>query len=115
MFKTGEDIVFQIDYNVNDKVENAVVGIGIFRSDGLQCYGTNTRIDKMQEYDIIQRGAVTLKLKNVNLLPGEYYIDFALEEDLGIPVDYYTRACKIDIYSEYDDVGVCRIEHSWDI
>lgn len=115
VFKTGEDIVFQIDYNVNDKVENAVVGIGIFRSDGLQCYGTNTRIDKMQEYDIIQRGAVTLKLKNVNLLPGEYYIDFALEEDLGIPVDYYTRACKIDIYSEYDDVGVCRIEHSWDI
>lgn len=115
VFKMGEDIVFQLDYNVNEKVENAVVGIGIFRSDGLQCYGTNTRIDKMQEYDITQNGAVTLKLKNVNLLPGEYYIDFALEEDLGIPVDYYTRACKIDIYSEYDDVGVCRIEHSWDI
>lgn len=113
VFKTGEDIQFQLFYTVKDKVKDAVVGIGIFRSDGLQCYGTNTRIDKLKEYDLTEDGIVTIRLNQVNLLPGEYYIDFAIEEDLGIPVDYYTRACKIEMYSDLGDVGTCRVEHDW--
>lgn len=113
VFKTGEDIQFQLFYNIKDKVKDAVVGIGIFRSDGLQCYGTNTRIDKLKKYDLTEDGVVTIGLSKVNLLPGEYYIDFAVEEDLGIPVDYYTRACKIEMYSDLGDVGVCRAEHEW--
>ena len=113
VFKTGEDIKFQLSYTVMEKVKDAVVGIGIFRSDGLQCFGTNTRIDKLKEYDLVEDGIVTIELKSVDLLPGEYYMDFAIEEDLGVPVDYYTRACKIELYSDLADVGVCRVEHTW--
>ena len=64
-------------------------GIGIFRSDGLQCYGTNTFIDKLDKFNLTQDGYVIIQLDSVMLLPGEYVLDIAIECDIGIPVDYY--------------------------
>lgn len=112
-FKTGEKIVIAIDYEVKEKVESAVFGIGIFNSDGIQCYGTNTRIDKLDEFSLEKNSHAELVLDEVNLLSGEYFIDLAIEEGEGIPVDYYREALKIDIISQTGDVGIARIGHSW--
>lgn len=112
-FKTGEKIVIAIDYEVKEKVQSAVFGIGIFNSDGIQCYGTNTRIDKLDEFSLEKSGHAELVLDEVNLLSGEYFIDLAIEEGEGIPVDYYREALKIDIISQTGDVGIARIGHSW--
>lgn len=114
-FKTGEKIIIGIDYEVKEKIESAVFGIGIFNSDGVQCYGTNTRIDKLDEFALEKSGHAELVLDEVNLLSGEYLIDLAIEEGEGIPVDYYREAIKIDIISQTGDVGIARISHSWKI
>ena len=114
-FKTGEAFCLEINYKVKEKIENAVFGIGIFRSDGVQCYGTNTRIEKFEEFDLVKDGKVEIYFKGVELLPGEYNLDIAIESGQGIPVDYYTKACSIQIYSVIGDVGICRIEHTWNI
>lgn len=113
IFRTGESIKFRLFYEINEKVEDATIGIGIFRSDGIQCYGTNTRIDSLKKYDLEGNGCMEIELINVLLLPGEYNIDFAIETGVGIPVDYYTKACKIEMYSNVADVGIGRIEHKW--
>ncbi len=112
-FKTGESIRFVLDYTVNEEVEDAVIGIGIFRNDGVQCYGTNTRLDKMDTYSLTKDGTAELIISPDMLLPGEYNLDFAIESGYGIPVDYFTKAYTITTYSEYDDVGVCRLKHEW--
>lgn len=112
-FKTGEKIIIGIDYEVKEKITSAVFGIGIFNSDGIQCYGTNTRIDKLDEFSLEKSGHAELVLDEVNLLSGEYFIDLAIEEGEGIPVDYYREALKIDIISQTGDVGIARIDHSW--
>ena len=52
IFRTGESIRFKLDYSVREKVPDAVFGIGIFNRDGVQCYGTNTRIDKLPEFSL---------------------------------------------------------------
>ena len=112
IFRTGEKITFRIDYSVKNKVSDAVFGIGVFNRDKVQCYGTNTRIDKLAEFELAQSGTAEITLEKVNLLPGEYLIDFAIETGDGIPVDYYREACKIEMISNTGDVGISRIDHS---
>lgn len=114
-FKTGEDIKIQFDYVVKNAVKDAVFGIGIFRRDGLQYYGTNTRIDKMDRFDLEKNGILQVQLSMVNLLPGEYVLDVTIESGMGIPVDYYRDAYRFKMYSEIEDVGVTRIAHKWSL
>lgn len=112
-FKTGDDITIQIDYTVNEIIRDAVFGIGIFRVDGLQCYGTNTRIDQIEKFDLTQDGRVSITLNACNLLTGEYLLDVAIESEMGIPVDYYREALSFEMFSVYSDVGVARLNHEW--
>ncbi len=113
IFRTGETILVKIEYKIFKEIQNAVFGIGIFRSDGLHCYGTNTYIDKLSVFDLTTDGVVEIKLKNVNLLPGIYMMDIAIQCDIGIAVDYFREAHKIEMYSLTDDIGVIRIDHKW--
>lgn len=115
IFRTGEKIVFRLDYTVKEKVTDAVFGIGIFNRDGVQCYGTNTRIDKLAEFALEKSGVFEIALDEVQLLAGEYLIDFAIETGEGIPVDYYREACTIQMLASHGDVGVVRIPHKWKI
>lgn len=115
VFKTGEKIIIGIDYEVSEKTESAVFGIGVFSSDGVQCYGTNTRIDKIEEFNLEKDGHAEIILNDVELLSGEYLVDIAIEEGEGIPVDYYREALKIEMISSAGDVGISRISHSWKI
>ena len=115
IFRTGESIRFKLDYSVREKVQDAVFGIGIFNRDGVQCYGTNTRIDKLPEFSLEKSGTAEIFLEKADLLPGEYLLDFAIETGDGIPVDYYREAYKIEMISNIGDVGISRIEHKWNI
>lgn len=113
VFETGEDITVHMEYKISQKVKNAVFGIGIFNSEGLQCYGTNTRIDQLEEFQLIGDGIVELVLHHVMLMPGIYTLDLAIESDIGVPVDYYREAQTMEIYSKTGDVGLVKIEHEW--
>jgi len=113
VFATGDDMVLKLEYNVKENVKDAVFGIGIFRGDGLQCYGTNTRIDKQAEFNLSEDGMLQLNLKNIGLLPAEYIVDIAIESEIGVPVDYFKVATSFEVYSNIDDVGVIRIAHEW--
>ena len=114
-FVTGSKIVIEMDYKVNQMVKNAVFGIGIFTKDGKQCYGTNTRIDQLAEFDLTKDGTMHITLDKVNLLPGVYLLDVAIESDVGNPVDYFREAYTFEMYSAIGDVGMVRLDHQWDI
>ncbi len=114
-FVTGSKIVIEMDYKVNQTVKNAVFGIGIFTKDGKQCYGTNTRIDQLAEFDLTKDETMHITLDKVNLLPGVYLLDVAIESDVGNPVDYFREAYTFEMYSAIGDVGMVRLDHQWDI
>lgn len=115
VFRTGESITFRIGYTVKETVEDAVIGIGIFNTAGVQCYGTNTRIDKLSDFRLAQSGTAEIILEDVGLLAGEYLIDFAIETGDGIPVDYYREAYRIEMITPQGDVGIARVKHEWKI
>ena len=113
VFSTGEPAEIKIEYSVIREIVNAVVGIGIFRIDGVQCYGTNTRVDRLDSYNIDKNGVVSIKIDALNLIPGKYSLDVAIECDEGIPVDYYREVCIFETYSHIGDVGIARLVHEW--
>lgn len=115
LFETGKSVMIKLHYHVRKKVEDAVIGIAIYRTDGVHVYGSNTRIDKLDEFSLEKDGVVCLALENVNLMPGQYTMDFAIESGHGLPVDYYREAKKVEFFTTQDDVGLARINHKWEI
>lgn len=114
-FETGKNVTVRLHYHVKKKVEDAVIGIAVYRTDGVHVYGTNTRIDKLEKYSLEQDGIVRLTLENVDLMPGQYTLDFAIESGAGLPVDYYREAKKVEFFTTKDDVGLARINHTWEL
>lgn len=115
LFETGKNITVKLHYHVKQKVEDAVIGIGVFRTDGVQIYGTNTRIDKLAEFSLEKDGVACLVLENVNLMPGQYTLDFAIQSGMGLPIDYYREAKKVEFFTTKDDIGLVRINHKWEL
>ena len=115
IFRTGETIRFVIDYTVSETVEDAVFGIGIFNREGIQCYGTNTRIDRTGDITLTKDGQAEIVLEDVMLLPSEYSFDFAIETGDGIPVDYCRQIYKAEMISNTGDAGITRIKHKWSV
>lgn len=115
VIKTDEQVTISIKYAIKNTVEDAVIGIGFFRSDGVQCYGTNTRIDKLPEFKLVRDGVAEVKIASLNLIPGQYLLDVAIESQIGIAVDYFREAYRFEVFSDVSDVGVARIAHQWNI
>ena len=113
IFKTGEKMVLDLNYHVENKVTDAVFGFGIFRNDALWVYGTNTRIDRIDNFDLEKDGNYKVELSDINLIPGNYWVDITIEYGEGIPVDYYQQALKFEVVSNITDVGVARMPHKW--
>jgi ABC-2 type transport system ATP-binding protein len=108
-------MILDLSYHVEKEIEDAVFGFGIFRNDGLWCYGTNTRIDRIENFSINKDGKYRVVLDGVNLVPGQYWIDVTIEFGEGNPVDYYKQAIEFEMVSNIGDVGVARIPHKWEL
>lgn len=114
-FRTGDKMILDLNYEVDKKVEDAVFGFGIFRNDGLWCYGTNTRIDRVKNFDIDQNGGYKVTIDDLSLIPGQYWVDITIEWGEGNPVDYYKQALKFEVVSNTGDVGIARLQHEWEL
>ncbi len=96
-------------------INSFVIGIGIFRIDGISIYGTNTLIDSVKIIHENVTGNFEIEIDNLNLVSGEYYFDIAIEGEDATPYDYYREAVKIEVYSGISDVGLVRINHKWSL
>lgn len=113
LLKTDEDYDIVIQYSAKHKIENAVVGIGVFRNDEIYCYGTNTLIDRCELMTLKKKGEIICSIRQLNLLPGEYKLDVALVDDNGLAYDYYRGIFKFTVSSNIQDLGVARLNHTW--
>lgn len=113
-YNSDEKLKIQVKYKRNNsKLKDSVFGFGIFRNDGLNCYGTNTFIDNFGKIKIQDEGIVEIEIEKIQLLEGEYYIDLAFVDEYGTPFDYIRKATKVITYSTVKDVGVYRINHKF--
>lgn len=112
-FKVGESMKIHVRYNVNSPIKNAIFSFGVIRSDDLQCYGTNTLIDQIDNLNITENSDFFIDIPQIELMPGKYIMDFGIEADFGMPVDIYLSALNFEIFSDTADVGILKISHTW--
>lgn len=113
-FITGDYFGIKFKYKMNHSFENVAIGFGLFRNDGLCCYGSNTNIEDI-DVELNNEGEILLNIPIMNLLPGEYWIDVAIHSREGEPYDYLQRAKTFVIQSEKKDIGIIRLDHKWNI
>lgn len=113
--KTESDTIICIKYRCDDlSIKKPIIGIGIFRNDGLNIYGTNTQIEHISNYELKDEGEVLIKIDKLNILPGEYLLDVAFHKDDGFAYDYWRNCISFSVYSDLEDIGVARQKHIWD-
>ena len=113
-YNSEEKLKIQVKYKRNnDELKDSVFGFGIFRNDGLNCYGTNTFIDNFGKIKIQDEGIVEVIIDQIQLLEGKYYLDIAFHDEYGKPYDYIRKIKKFSIYSILKDAGIFRIKHKF--
>ena len=66
LFGTGESFVLEISYRAATRTENPVFGVGIFKDDGVCCYGSNTGIDGLSIPAIEGEGIVRFVVERLD-------------------------------------------------
>lgn len=114
-FSTGEKICIKFDYELSESIQDANVGFGIARIDGVDVYATNTRIDRVNRYTLGNKGSICVYVDKLLILPGHYHLDVAIEDENDEIIDFWREAYEFDVFSTIPDVGIARIDHTWKI
>ena len=115
VFRTGEPVTLGITYNVIERVEEASIGLEVYNGNGVKCYSTDARTEKMDYIRLEKDGEIHLILENLELLNGKYTMDFSIKSKDNFPIDSYAKAFSFEMYSDVKDTGISRLAHKWDI
>jgi ABC-type polysaccharide/polyol phosphate transport system ATPase subunit len=113
LYETGEPCTVRLAFRAQRPVDDPVFGLGVFRKDGLCCYGTNTAIDGLALGKLDGEGEVAVAIERVDLVEGEYLLDVAVHARDGHPYDYHSRLYAFAVRSRVRDTGVARLPHAW--
>jgi len=113
VFGCGETVFIEIAFESRKRIERPVFGIGIFRTDGVWCYGTNTMIDGVRLESVDGKGTIAVRLDSLSLLSASYYLDVAAHAENDHPYDYLNRLFTFAVRSDRPEMGLFRPEHEW--
>jgi ABC-type polysaccharide/polyol phosphate transport system ATPase subunit len=113
VFSTGEVMQIKMFVSVRKPVDDFVFGIGIFNTEGICCYGTNTNIEDFQSLECKGSGEVTFSISDLNLVEGTYFLDVAAHRKDDYPYDYHRHLYTFKVRSIIKDVGIFRPQHRW--
>lgn len=113
VFSPDEGMIIEMDVVAAQQIKDFVFGIGIFNSQGICCYGTNTSLEDFEPLSIQGEGKVVCRIEKLNLINGTYYFDVATHKKDGYPYDYHRNLYSFMVFSLKKDEGIARPKHSW--
>jgi len=113
IYTTGEPMQIKLFLSVKKPVNDFVFGIGIYNTEGICCYGTNTYIEEFEPVECKGAGEVTFQVDQLNLIEGTYYLDVAAHRRDEYPYDYHRHLYTFKVRSRTRDVGIFRPIHHW--
>lgn len=89
--------------------------VSVWRDDDVYCYGTDIYTEKDQLITINGRKEVELKLENVRLLSGKYWINAGIYSKDSDVYDEIRYGKQIRIFSKYEnkEFGLFQMKHEW--
>jgi ABC-type polysaccharide/polyol phosphate transport system ATPase subunit len=113
LYEAGEPCTIHLAYRAHRAIEDPVFGIGVYRKDGVCCYGTNTAIDRLTLGKLDGDGEMAVHVARLDLVDGDYLLDVAVHARDGHPYDYHSRLYAFAVRSRLRDTGVARLAHEW--
>ena len=114
VFDTGEPVSIRLKIKSTGTIKDFVFGVGIFNTDGICCYGTNTHIEEFTPVSLSGDGEVRLALDRLDLVEGTYFLDVAAHQRDGYPFDYHRALHTFRVNSRVKDTGIYRPKHRWE-
>ena len=113
LFQSGERVEIRLHVRANQHVSDFAFGVGIFNTEGVCCYGTNTQIDGGIAGEFVGEGLVIFAIDELDLVDGTYKLDVAVHRQDGVPYDYHRLLYTFRVKSPRKDVGIFRPPHRW--
>ncbi|MEO8077523.1 MAG: ABC transporter ATP-binding protein [Acidobacteriota bacterium] len=113
VFHTGQPLTIRIDLRSPLPIDDFVIGIGIFNTEGVCCYGTNTNIEELKAVRIVGDAQARFTIESLDLVEGTYKLDVAIHKLDGYPYDYHRLLYTFRVKSRTKDVGIYRPKHDW--
>lgn len=111
----NEKYYLKFDYEVKEKVDRIVVGMGIFTVDGFWIFGTNSNICGVEIPVTGDRGSVLFESDKLNLLTGEYILQCSIIEEDSTPCDYYNEYRRFNVINDHAEAGIIHYDTKWNV
>ncbi|MRR54796.1 MAG: ABC transporter ATP-binding protein [Deltaproteobacteria bacterium] len=113
-FCTGDDVHVSISYRLAVPTPDLVVGVAVFDMARSYLCGLNTKLDLFAPPHAAGSHTVVLRLREIKLLGGSYFIDVGLfEENTLVALDYQSRVADFRITDDSKTEGIVMLEHQW--
>jgi ABC-type polysaccharide/polyol phosphate transport system ATPase subunit len=116
--RTGDAVTIRLNYVAHEPIEQAVFGIAIYRIDGAEVCGPNSRDGGAVPDRIEGKGHVDFHVERLPLLPGTYDLSASLcNFTLSHAYDHRHRSHRFDVEpgSQYSGIGVLALEGDWEV
>ncbi|MBI2944967.1 MAG: ABC transporter ATP-binding protein [Candidatus Wallbacteria bacterium] len=110
----ADPMVIEVELSGAGAAAGAAVGIGLFRDDGLFCFGANSAEDGFALPDA--SGAtqtIRLELERLSLAPGNYFVNVSTAAPSGQVTDFKLGAASFRVDGPPGDRGVCSPPARW--
>jgi ABC-2 type transport system ATP-binding protein len=95
---SGEPLTITLHYEARERVEDVVMGIGIFDLQGREMFGSNTDILGYELPAVEGRGAVAFRIPNVPFLDGTYLLTIGVHSrDEGTVYDWSEQRHRFEV------------------
>lgn len=115
-FATGDPMTIEIGYLAHKPIPNPEVGLAIFRQDGVQVNGPNTKLAGVDLGMIEGEGVVRYEIEQLPLLPATYLVTTAVHDSRSHQCyDFHQKAYMFRILpgSSQELDGLIQLSASW--
>ncbi|MCP4421009.1 MAG: ABC transporter ATP-binding protein [Chloroflexi bacterium] len=93
IFKTGDELVIEMDFITHKSIPNPEFGLAIHRDDGLHINGPNTRVASLEMGVVEGPGMVRYTIPILPLMPARYLLTTAVHDSrYAYTYDYHEQA-----------------------
>jgi lipopolysaccharide transport system ATP-binding protein len=115
-FLTGEPLTIEIGFTAHKPVREPEFGLAIYRQDGVQINGPNTRFAGVHMDRVEGKGIVCYHIKRLPLLPATYLLSVAVHDSrYTLTYDHHVKAYEFQVGSggTREIYGLLEIPATW--
>lgn len=115
-FETGDGLKVRITWRAKENLQEPVIGLAVYRTDGVLCFGSNTSDTGETPASVGPgEGELWFEIDRLDLLPGDYQLSVSFHDlDREEIYDYHDRKFHFKVLSGPDvEIGIFHLPHRW--